>query len=534
MRQTLSLFAAFLLSTLALLHGAGLDGQTPVRVEGGLVVGEINSSKDVLVFKGIPYAIAPVGELRWREPQSPAKWEGVHKADAFGASCPQPVSTGAPPWTEEFAMRGPTSEDCLFLNVWTPAKSASEKLAVMVYIHGGSGVRGSGSVPIYDGEQLAKKGIIVVTINFRLGIFGGMGHPELTAESPHRVCGNYGMLDIIAALKWVQSNIATFGGDPGKVTLCGQSSGAMALHYLTTSPLTKGLFRGAIAVSFPYDYLTKQHAVGNVWQKEQHGLKFAAAKKAASIADLRKLSAAELLADDPAVAPFTRAVVSSGLNTDGWCFPCDYPKALDQGSVADVPMLTSITADDFGPPAAFLKITAATFAASVPTMFGEKTDAFSAIKDEYLSRCAVKTDQEAREMAKLAQQEYRMASIFAWATWRAKTTKSATYVYFFDQAIPWPQHPEFGAFHSSDLVYAFDNLAKLDRPWTDADRRVADMVSSSWVNFVKTGNPKHHGLPEWKPFDSGTPVTMLLGPKPGLRPIAEDTKFQLYRKLLDK
>ena len=137
-------------------------------------------------------------------------------------------------------------------------------------------------------------------------------------------------------------------------------------------------------------------------------------------------------------------------------------------------------------------------------------------------------------MAKRAQQEFRMASIFAWATWRAKTTKSATYTYFFDQAIPWPQHPEFGAFHSSDLVYAFDNLAKLDRPWMDTDRRVADMVSSSWVNFVKTGNPNHQGLPEWKPFDLDTPVTMFLGPKPGLRPIAEDTNFQLYRKLLEK
>jgi para-nitrobenzyl esterase len=533
-KQTLPLLAAFLLSLFSPLHAAGLDAHTPVRLESGLVEGVVSSSKDVVVFKGIPYAAPPVGDSRWREPQPPAKWEGVLKADSFGASCPQPVSTGAPPLTEEFAMRGPTSEGCLFLNVWTPAKSASDKLAVMVYIHGGSGVRGSGSIPIYDGEQLAKKGIIVVTINFRLGIFGGMGHPELTAESPHHACGNYGMLDIIAALKWVQTNIKSFGGDHDKVTVCGQSSGAMALHYLTTSPLTKGLFHGIIAVSFPYDYLTKQHAVGNVWQKEQHGLKFAAAKKAASISDLRKLSAAELLADDPAVEPFTRAVVSSGVNTDGWCFPCDYPKALDQGSVADVPMLTGITADDFGPPAEFLKITMATFVASLLAMLGEKKEAFSAIKDEYLARCAVKTDQEARDIAKRAQQEYRMASIFSWATWRAKTTKSATYTYFFDQAIPWPQHPEFGAFHSSDLLYAFDNLAKLDRPWTDTDRSVADMVSSCWVKFVKTGNPNHNGLPVWSPFEPGKPVTMILGPKPGSRPIAEEANFQLYLKLLGK
>ncbi len=530
MRDPVIVLAALFMAPLSALQA--VDLQKPLRIESGLVQGSMNGTGDVVSFKGIPYASPPVGDLRWREPQPAAKWDGVRKADQFGASCPQPFSTGAPPYTEEFAMRGEMSEDCLFLNVWAPAKPATDRLAVMVYLHGGSGTRGSGSIPVYDGESLARKGIIVVTVNFRLGILGGMGHPQLSKESPHKVCGNYGMLDMIAALKWVRANVAAFGGDPEKVTLCGQSSGAHAVHSLTTSPLAKGLFRGVIAVSFPYDYLTKQHAIGNVWQKEQQGLKFAAAKKVGSIEELRKIPAADLFADDPAVEPFTRAALGGGVNTDGWSFPVDYPKALDQGSVADLPTLTGITADDFGPPARRLSTTVATFGTGVESMFGEKKAAFAAIKDPYLALCPVSTAAEAREMAKRAQQEYRMASIPAWAAWRSKTAKAPAYTYFFDQAIPWPEHPEFGAFHSSDLVYGFGNLAKLNRPWTATDHRVADQVSNCWVNFVKTGNPNGDGLPEWKAFAASSPATMNLGAQPGMRAIADELRVKLYLQLL--
>jgi para-nitrobenzyl esterase len=530
MREPFTVLVALLLAPLSALHA--VEWRKPLRIESGLVQGSIDGTGEVVAFKGIPYAAPPVGGMRWREPQPAAKWDGVRKADPFGASCPQPFSTGAPPYTEEFAMRGPMSEDCLFLNVWAPAKPATDPLAVMVYIHGGSGTRGSGSIPVYDGESLARKGIIVVTVNFRLGILGGMGHPQLSQESPHKVCGNYGMLDMIAALKWVRANIAAFGGDPEKVTLCGQSSGAHAVHSLTTSPLAKGLFRGVIAVSFPYDYLTKQHAIGNVWQKEQQGLKFAAAKKAGSIGELRKIPAADLFAEDPAVEPFTRAALGGGVNTDGWAFPVDYPKALDQGLVADVPTLTGITADDFGPPARMLKTTVASFGADLPSVFGQKREAFVEIKDAYLTLCLVSTDAEARAMAKRAEQEYRMASIHAWAAWRAKTVKAPVYTYLFDHAIPWPEHPEFGAFHSSDLVYGFCNLAKLKRPWTDTDRRVADQVSNCWVNFVKTGNPNGDGLPEWKAFAASSPATMNLGAQPGMRAIADEPRLRLYLQVL--
>jgi para-nitrobenzyl esterase len=332
MKRTLLTLVALLLAPLAALHAAETDLRKPVRIETGLVEGVPNQENDVVAFKGIPYAAPPVGNLRWREPQPPAHWEGVRKADAFGASCPQPVGSGNPPYTKDLFGHREQSEDCLFLNVWTPAKSAADKLPVLFFIHGGSYTTGSGSGNILDGEALAGKSIIVVTVNFRLGIFAGMGHPQLNAESPHHVCGNYGLLDIIAALRWVQNNIGAFGGDPGKVTLAGQSSGASAVHYLTASPLAKGLFRAAIATSFSYDYLTKPHVIPFVRQKEQDGQKFAEAKNARSLGELRKIPAADLVAKDPAVASARIIHLGGGVATDGWAFLLEYPAALDSGS----------------------------------------------------------------------------------------------------------------------------------------------------------------------------------------------------------
>ena len=252
------LLTSLLLVPLGGLHAADSNLPNPLRIGTGLLEGVSKLEHDVMAFKGIPYTAPPVGNLRWREPQPPAKWDGVRKADKFGASCMQPPFSENPPYTDEFfPSKGPMSEDCLYLNVWTPAKSAGDKLAVLFFIHGGSGVYWTGNAPIYDGEQLAKKGIIVITLNYRLGVFNRMKYPDpaLIAESPHHACSNYGYFDMIAALQWVHQNIAAFGGNPNKVTIAGQSSGSAAVHSLTTSPLAKGLFRGAICVSFPYDYL---------------------------------------------------------------------------------------------------------------------------------------------------------------------------------------------------------------------------------------------------------------------------------------
>src|SRR5215469_2755528 len=221
----------------------------PLKVEGGQISGVPGKDTSILVFKGIPYAAPPVGDLRWRAPKPVLAWQGVRKADQFGNSCIQNIVTERKPWTYEFMTHTEINEDCLYLNVWTPAKSANERLPVYIYIHGGGNTEGSGAVPAYDGEGLAKKGIIVVTVNYRLGIFGFFTHPELTAESDVRASGNYALLDLIAALRWVHENIAAFGGNPNRVTIGGQSAGASNTHSLVASPLAKGLFQGAIAES---------------------------------------------------------------------------------------------------------------------------------------------------------------------------------------------------------------------------------------------------------------------------------------------
>ena len=519
-RNVLLTCAALLLAPLAALRAAGLDLCKPIRIETGYLEGVSNPENDVVVFKGIPYAAPPVGNLRWREPLPAVKWDGVRKADKFGASCPQPPSPSGKQPAE-------MSEDCLFINVWTPAKPAEDKLAVLFFIHGGMGVFGSGNL---DGTELARKGIIVVSVNYRLGLFAGMGHPELTAESPHHTCGTYGMLDLIAALRWVQTNIAAFGGDAAKVTIAGHSSGASAMHYLVSSPEAKGLFRGAIGVSFGYDYLMKPQTIPFIRQKEENGLAFAKLKNCSSLEELRKIPAMDLVASGAEAAKAKLYHLGSGAARDGWAFPVTYGEALDTGLASDVPTLTGFTADDFGPPAQQLKTTVATFATSLPGQFGENREAFKSRADTFLPLCPVTTDQEAREMLKRVQIEYRMATVSSWAKRRAMTGKSPVFVYLFDQSVA----SERGAYHGSDLAYWFYDLKAGDRAWTDGDRRVADQVSSYWANFVKTGDPNGGSLPAWAVFDANRPVAMHLGANSGPQAIAGGERLNFYRALLEK
>ncbi len=518
MTKTINLLAA-----LCVFNGLPLTAAPPLestRVESGLIKGFANSENDVVAYKGIPYAAQPVGDLRWREPQPPAHWEGVRQAAQFGASCPQPIRPG---------RKNPEviSEDCLFLNVWTPAKSAADRLPVLFYIHGGADTFGSGNM---NGGELARKGILVVTLNYRLGILAGMGHPELTAESPHHVCANYGMLDMIAALHWVHHNIAAFGGDPGKVTIGGQSSGAHSVHYLISSPLARGLFCGAIASSIPCEFLMKPHFIPSLEEKERAGLMFAKQKKAKSLADLRQIPAMNLVAEDPLVDKNVRAKLGGGVARDGWAFPWDYVDAVNNGLENDVPTLTGFAADDFGPPARYLTTTAASFAASLQKEFGMNGDAFLAQKDDFLALCPVTTDQAAQELVKLVQNEYRMNSMFYWAKKRAETARTPVFTYIFTQIQP--MEPERGAYHGSDLAYEFNDLDP-NKPWTKEDRRVAGQISSYWANFVKSGNPNDEDLPKWNPFDPNKTFTMSLGINSGPRQIAAKERLHFYRDLLE-
>lgn len=483
---------------------AGVEVPDRVQVETGLLQGVPTPDGGVVSFKGVPYAAPPVGDLRWREPQPPLAWKGVRIADHFGAMCPQ----------VDFKTKVPvadTSEDCLFLNLWVPARTGTEKIPVLFFVHGGCYQFGSGN---RNGEGMARKGIIFISVNHRLGNFNSMGHPALTRESPLHACANYGSLDLIAALQWIQRNISVFGGDPAKVTICGQSTGASNVHYLTASPLAQGLFRGVIAISFPYDFLMKPDGIGNMFQAEQGGVALAARRGITTLEELRRIPASELLQGGG--GPTYRTPV----------YPRNYPAALKAGLVSDVPTLTGMTVDDFGPPARF---DTSTTRESLRRNLAKKCPPETL--EAVLARYPAQTDAEAREVWKRIGVEFRLADIFHWACDRAKTAKTPAYTYLFTHAQP--LEPQRGAFHGSDLFYVFNDVGDAARQWREEDRQVAEQVSSYWVQFVKTGNPNGPGLPEWKAFDPREPATMHLGRTPVFTPIAgsvEDWRLLHQRK----
>ncbi len=476
-----------------------------VKTDGGSLEGSSLAS-GVRVFKGIPYAAPPVGDLRWKPPQPPKQWSGVKKADKFSDSCMQALTRSREPWTKEFMVQNEASEDCLCLNVWTGAKNTTEKRPVLVYIHGGAFYEGSGEIVTYDGEELAKKGLIVITINYRLGIFGFYTHPELTKESPQLASGNYGLLDIVASLQWVQKNIAAFGGDPNRVTIAGQSAGAAAVHTLTASPLAKGLFHRAIAESGSgIGRRTKDLAVS-----EQDGVKWAETKSANSLKELRARPAADLMGG----ARF-------GVVVDGWFLPADTAAIFAQGKQNDMPMMTGLTADEGSAALTYGKIKAEEFTKQSQQRFGAQAEKFLKLypsNDQTQSALAQK--QSARDQGKV--------SMYLWASTRAKTSKTTAYTYYFTRAIPWPEHPEFAAFHTSDVPYFFATLKQLNRPWEAVDRKLSETMSNYWVNFAKTGNPNGKGLPNWPAFETAQSVTMELGEKIGACPVAEKEKLDFF------
>ncbi len=490
-------------------HSSAVNGT--VKVASGSLAGTAIAS-GIRVFKGIPYAAPPVGDLRWRPPQPPAQWDGVRKAEKFSDSCMQALTRSRNPWTKEFMVQNEASEDCLCLNVWTGAKAATEKRPVLVWLHGGAFYEGSGEIITYDGEELAKKGVIVVTINYRLGIFGFYTHPELTKESPQHASGNYGLLDCVAALKWVQQNIAAFGGDPGRVTIAGQSAGAAAVHTLTASPLAKGLFHRAIAESGSgVGRRTKQLAAA-----EQDGVKWAETKGATSLKELRAKPAADLMGG----ARFAPVV-------DGWFLPADTATIFAQGKQNDVPILTGLTADEGSASPTYGKIPAEEVIKQVRQGFGDQADAFLKLYPVH--------DQSASGLAqKQNARDGNLVSMYLWAVNRAKTSKTKAYTYYFTRGIPWPEHPEYGAFHSGDIPYFFANLKHLNRPWEAVDRKLSETVSSYWVNFAKTGDPNGKGLPKWPAFTAAQPVTMELGEKVGARSVVAKEKLVLFAQYFGK
>jgi para-nitrobenzyl esterase len=482
-----------------------------VRVESGLLSPVAGEDPAVLVFKGIPYAAPPVGEGRWRPPEPPRPWPGVRPAAAFGKSCVQAIRRSLLPWTEEYMFRNDVDEDCLALNVWAPASAVGGSAAgrpVLVYIHGGAFDSGSGEVLLYDGESLARKGLIVVTINYRLGVFGFFCHAGLSAESPQHSCGNYGLLDQIAALRWVQRNIAAFGGDPSNVTVAGQSAGASSVHYLTFSPLASGLFQRAIAQSGPWD----RHAqTPERAQAEARGAELAAKAGSASLAGLRALSAAELFEKYRESGLQFRPIV------DGWVLPDQLAALLARGEGADVPLLTGITADERSFQKGYGSVTLEQWQQSVHDEYG---DAAGAVLAAY----PASSDAEASAQSRQLMRDAGLATLLDWRSALGARGKARSFGYLFERAIPWPEHPEYQAFHSGELPYVFDNLARLNRPWQEADRKLADLASSYWVNFATTGDPNGPGLPPWP---SSSDQVMRLGARSQAGPTLDAAKARL-------
>jgi para-nitrobenzyl esterase len=456
-----------------------------VHVESGLVSGVVGVNSDVTVYKGIPYAAPPVGDLRWRAPKPPGKWEGVRKADQFGATCMQtPYPEGSPYRTAP----EPVSEDCLYLNVWSSAKTVRENRPVMVWIHGGAFTRGSGSTSIYDGEMLAQKGVVVVTINYRLGVFGFFAHPELTKESDRNSSGNYGILDQIAALEWVQRNITAFGGDPKRVTIFGESAGSWAVNALVASPLAKGLFQRAIGESG-----ANFAPLPKLADAEQAGLRVAKSLNADSIAALRAKSAAEMM---KASGELARP------NVDGWLLPDQVYAIFARGKQNDVPTIVGSNADEgtaFTPPVVKVDM----FKSQAKQRFGDQAD-------EYLSIYPAKNDEQAHASAAAAMRDMTFGwEMRTWARLQTKTGKSKVWIYYFARVSPSAVSKRLGAYHASEIRYVFDNLQNV--PADDIDRQIGETMSDYWVNFATHGNPNGKRAPKWPAYEERLDIAMGFG-----------------------
>jgi len=488
--------------------------EEPIRIESGLLSGISGTDPSIRAYLGVPFAAPPVGDLRWREPQLVESWQGVRPADRLPPACIQNLPRVRLPWTEEYMHQGESSEDCLYLNVWTGAGTTKEKHPVMVYIYGGGFSEGSNAVAVYDGEELAKKGAVVVGINYRIGPLGFLAHPELTAESEHYSSGNYGLLDQVAALQWVKNNIAAFGGNPDQVTIFGQSAGAMSVSMLLQSPLAEGLFKNAILQSGP-GLFSPGTLSGSTLLKdgELAGVKFAESKGAASLADLRSMPAEKLISESGAAG--------LGPVTDGW-FIAENNRKTNRAIV-----MNGFTADDMGV-GGDLETPAET------TISAYEKDALERYRDradDFLSLYPVDSDANASALRKESARDRARVSLFLWASQQAKESEKV-FTYYFDRAIPWPEHPEFGAFHSGELPYVFNNLKLFNRPWESIDRTVTDQVSSYWINFAGTGNPNGVGLPPWAPFQESLETTMRLGIQTGMIPIAAPEKISFWTEIL--
>ena len=491
-----------------------------VRIGSGVVESTASPGDGVRSFKGIPFARPPVGELRWREPQPVQDWTGARNADQFGPRCVQRTGPMADYWFRSNGM----SEDCLYLNVWTPAKSGDERLPVLVYVFGGGFQNGDGSEPRYDGASMARRGIVAVSVNYRTNVFGFFSHPELTRESPHQASGNYGLLDQVAALRWVQQNIAAFGGDPKRVTIAGESAGSLSVSALMASPLSRGLMAGAIGES---GALISTLPPRPLAETEKDGLDFGEKAGAPSLAALRALSAEKLQEALAAAAPpggpggpgaASAPRLRFSPNLDGYFLPKALIPIYEGGEQAKVPLLAGANSEEMPARAALgqSEPTVEGFAAAVRRLYGESAD-------QVLKVYAPKTTEEVLQAATdLASARFISFGTWKWTELHMKTGGRPVYRYFYTRirpkylgmpgqpppapppGMPAPAPPR-GAAHSAEIQYAMGNLDLDPRyAWEPDDRKVSETLQGYLVNFIKTGDPNGPGLPKWPTYDAAT------------------------------
>lgn len=489
--------------------GIQLISAANVRLDSGIVSG-IDGA--VRVYKGIPYAAPPVGTLRWREPQPVAHWDGVRSAEEFGAMCMQPAPRAG-------GGAAKMSEDCLFLNVWTAA-SAGDRRPVMVWIHPGGYQTGSGATPGYDGEALAKKGVVLVTINYRLGVFGFFSFPELTKESPHHASGNYAFMDQVAALRWVQRNIAAFGGDPQRVTVFGDSAGSSSIANLMGSPQAKGLFQRASGESGAWMGLSVT-PTRTLAEAEQAGVKIAEAVHAQTLDELRAKSADELL----------KAGRAGGPVIDGWFLPEDVGAIFAQHKQNDVPLIVGSNKDEG---TFFLQpTTAEKFIERARARFHEQADAF-------LKLYPAGSDEEASASQLAAFRDELAFVMRIWARAQTKTGHAKAYLYYFAHDPPPPAGATSrggfgsGATHGAEAQFIFGNLLP-PRAWTDVDHQVSEMLSSYWVSFASSGDPNGRGLAKWPAFDDRkSDRPMVLGDRAEIGPAPNQAQLSFFESVYEK
>jgi para-nitrobenzyl esterase len=490
----------------------------PVKVEGGLVQGAVEDG--LTVYRGIPFAAPPVANLRWRAPQPVVKWDGLKETVKFAPACIQGMMMGP-------GGSGPApSEDCLYLNIWSPAKSPRDGVPVFVWIYGGGFAGGATSMPTFGGEKLAKKGVVLVSIAYRVGQMGFFVHPELSAETKNHVSGNYGLLDMIAGLQWIQKNIVAFGGDPHRVTIFGESAGGIAVSMLCASPLAKGLFHGAISESGgsfgpPRPSTMPGENMKRLVDAERSGVETLKAADVASIAEARKLSPDKLSGGggtgQGGRGQATRggggpAGLSNWPIIDGWVIPDDQYKLYEAKRYNDVPVLIGYNSDEglsFSPPR-----TPEDYITSVKSRFGPFADKLIAAYPPGTGT-----------VAKTARDLMRDAA-FGWQTWiwarlQSKTGKSKVFYYYFDQHPDYPaDSPQAGrgSSHGQEVDYVFQHMNTNQQP-TKSDAAISEAMATYWTNFAKFGDPNGTGLPKWPAFSDANPILMYFAQTPHTGPV---------------